>query len=135
MAIPYNMKRDDLLAKLREMLPAAEKADAVTLKKHERDEAAHLKRFKEACREALKWDYETAKAHRFEAKVTKPNSYGGRSDVYAPHCPTARVDIINRAIAEVEMSTLQRFVITETGKYRSIYQILTAGLLPLKAVC
>lgn len=135
MSIPFNMKREDLLVRLAEMLPEAEKRDKATVAKHKRDEAEYLKQFRAACREALRWDYETAKARYFKAMVVRPTSYGGFDQVQSPHCPKATAETIRRYIREVEMSTTTRFVINEGGKYGRLYNLLTSQIPQEKAVC
>lgn len=53
--------RVQLVAALEARRPWAERVDAERLSAHQRDEREFLTRFRFACREAAKWDYETAK--------------------------------------------------------------------------
>lgn len=146
MSIPLNMKREDLLAKLEALRPAAAKADADALAKHKAEEREYLKRWKAAVRkgvaEALKWDYETAKKRRFEVDIRVPvtdadheDRKGYRNSLTSPTCPPSRVNRLERCIALIERSTQARFRIQDSGMYRAVYRELTADVPMPEGLC
>jgi hypothetical protein len=133
--IPLTYTKEALLEKLASLRPAAEKRDKAAIAKHKKEEAAYLKRFHAACREALKWDYETAKSSGFNARVTESNDYGGKNSVSAPRCPSEETNTLERLISLVNYSHQQRFMVTARGKFSEIYDLLTADIVAEKDVC
>lgn len=142
MSIPLTFARDDLLSRLRSMLPAAAKEDVKAMAAHRKDEQRYLKLFHAACRAALKWNYKTAENQDFEAKVLEPSGRPGRTGRYysswkesPPTCPVSRVESLNKCIAVVEASMVKRFTVQHRGKYRDIYAELTAHIDEPKGMC
>lgn len=137
MSIPFNMKREDLLAKLEALLPEAERHDKEAQAQHKLDEKAYLVKFRQACREAVKWSYDEAKKQYFAVNVYDGtrDRYGRRNEVDRPTCPISRVQRLTGCIESVRISTMQRFVISHDGKYRNIHRELTAGIKEAKDMC
>lgn len=127
MTIPLMIKKDDLLKKLRGMLPAAKKKDEKALAAHKKEEEAHLQKLKVVWKEALKWDYETAKKNRFDPR--------GRAGFYGPTCPPSETSRLEQLIFMVERTQMSKFSVKKFGKYHSIYLILTAGQPEVKELC
>jgi endonuclease/exonuclease/phosphatase (EEP) superfamily protein YafD len=125
-SIPLTMSREELLATLNARMPAAKAADKKALDAHRKQEVQFLENCKKGWREALKWDYETAKKKQFT-----PN----RGSYYGPSCPMSKESELTRLISMVERTGMRRFVITEGGKYDSIYRMLTADVPKPKGLC
>jgi hypothetical protein len=127
--IAMTYKKDALLEALNALLPIARKQDAEAVKKHKADEKVFLQKFREACREALKWDYETAKNMHFSFRREAFSSYD------RPTCPRRREDTVQRAIDLVTRSPAEKFRIHDSGQYAFIYRVLTEDVKQEKAVC
>lgn len=131
MSITLDYTRDELFERLNALLPAAKKADEKALAAHAKAEQAYLKKFHAACRDALKWDYQTAKAHYFEPKIMN-----GRHNSYdAPTCPRSVEQRLTRTIAFLERTTQTRFHLSPRGKWSDIYELLTADVPREKGLC
>lgn len=86
------MDKTELLDKLGERLKAAKAEDIRAKKQHEIDEQNTLKRFREAIRLALSWDYRRAKKENFCAGIEK-----------YPSCPKSDAGLIQRSIQLVSL--------------------------------
>lgn len=128
--ITLRFKRDSLLEKLRAQRPALEKLDARNKADHFKEEKAYLQAFREALRESLKWDYETAAKNSFQ-----PAGYGRYGTKCRPTCPRSWVESLDRQIQMVERSDMQRWNIKWGGEYNAIYQLLTADMKQAKEIC
>jgi hypothetical protein len=124
--------KDQLLVALRALLPIAKKQDTEAIKQHAIDEKAHLKAFKEACRDALKWDYQTASNRGFTAHVRDGSTLFRKS---RPSCPMKREDHLNRLIAMVERSERKRYSISQGGQNQGLFYELTRDMPKEKDVC
>ncbi len=109
--------RDELIDALEKRRPWAERLDAEHLAKHKRDEKEYLAKFRAACREAAKWDYETAKAHYF---TVMENSRYGR-----PDCPASLVAGLDRNLNLVRASRQKTFTLSEGGDWSRMFYLLT----------
>jgi hypothetical protein len=120
-----SISREELLAKLNEAKARADKEDAKNAAKHEKDEAAALKRFRDNLREALKWDYPTAKAKWFRVDV---------KDV--PQCPRRHAHAIEVAIAQVKMDSRKgRFRLADNSDWYRAAMWLPESERPKASVC
>jgi hypothetical protein len=127
--LPLVFKTEDLIARLKAKLPAAKKKDERAMVAHRKAEQAFLDKFKQGCRDALKWDYGTAKNAGF-------SPIGGRSYHYGPSCPQSEEERLKRMISLVEHSAQKRFTLTSSGKYSLIYQEMTKDIPAQKgAMC
>lgn len=109
--------RDELIAALEARRPWAERLDAEHLAEHQKAEKAYLARFRAACREAVKWDYETAKAKYF---TVLENSRFGR-----PECPTSLVAGLDRHLNMIKASRQKSFAISDSGGWSRVFHLLT----------
>lgn len=106
--------RDQLLEALEARKGWAAEIDAENLATHAKDEKAALVEFRAKCREALKWDYKTAKGNYFSVeKITRP------------YCPNSLVSDLDRHINHIVASRQVRFVISESGAWSRVHYLLT----------
>jgi hypothetical protein len=126
MSIPLYMPKEEVLSRLNAQLPAAEKQDKAAKEKHLKDEAVALKLFKERLREALKWDYQTMKRHKFEIELP----WKAR-----PDCPVPRADKLKRLIKEIEITSTRRFKLSNNGAYSHIHAEIIRDLPAEKSIC
>jgi hypothetical protein len=134
MSIPLTFKREELIAKLESLRPAAEKADKAALAKHKLEEQAYLKAFKQALREASKWDYETLKKNDLMCCVVNPDGSWKRTKP-SPSCPRPRLSTLEHHIALVKASPKARYEVTDRGKYSAIYHLLTIDAPEVVGMC
>lgn len=113
---------DQLLVALEARRKWAERLDAKALAKHQRDEAAYLKSFRSACRDALKWNYDKVKANYGQVEI-QPGRKFRSSD--APTCPMSLVVKLNAAIKFVKSDTRKNMTLSRNGEWASIYWLLT----------
>lgn len=111
----------DLIEALEARRPWAERLDAEHLAKHQKDEQAHLRRFREACREAARWDYATAKTHSFKAGVVNDRGFS----VYPPDCPRSLVASLDQQLNIVRATRQERFQISPEGVWSRVHHLLT----------
>jgi hypothetical protein len=87
-----SITKDELMTRLKAAKVKADREDARIAKKHEQEEEATLKKFRDRLQAALRWDYPTAKKNDFEAKLSYRE---------IPSCPTRNATAIARAIAQL----------------------------------
>lgn len=109
--------RAELLEAIEARRSWAEHLDAQNLAKHLKDEKAYLAKFRAACREALKWDYETAKVRRFNVL------YPGRS--LSPDCPRSLVAGVDRYLNTIGATRQKSFSISVGGAWSGLFDLLT----------
>lgn len=124
--LPLTYTHAELLAALEALRPKFEKADARNLVAHRKAEEAYYTAFKKACREALKWDYETLKKNGAQLKT------GTR---WAPSCPISQVSQLDSMIAMVHRINQPRFTLSRNGKWERIYRMLTADVPSVEGIC
>ena len=118
--ISLRMTRDQILARLQEQLLIAEAHDAEQLKAHRQAEADYLKQFRDACRAALKWDYQTAKTNYFRPLENAANR--------SPACPRPVAPRIKEAIRVWSIdgrTSKNQLTIAERGRNGTLYYLLT----------
>ncbi len=96
-----NLSREDAIARLEDQLPVIKVFDARQLKRHRDEEREYLTKFRESCKRAAKWDYETAKRNHF----TLPD-VGRRG---APSCPISMEARLERALRALRASSQKRY--------------------------
>lgn len=111
--VALNFTKEELIARLRAVLPIAKERDKKAVAEHRAAERAYLDGWRDRLRECLKWGYKTAKESYF-------NIGGDFGRWGAPSCPEPLVEKIESAIAMVEMSnqskyTLRDVELTPTG--------------------
>lgn len=116
------MNKTQILERLAEQLPIATEHDAAELKTHKADEAAHLKKFREACRQAAKWDYKTAKANEFNPLHPMGDTWSARR---GPRCPDSVAARITRLAHLVNISSQERYVLGPDGANSSLFRMIT----------
>lgn len=116
-AMVLRYTREQILEVIAERRPVAEAIDARRLADHQKAEKEYLKRFREACREAAKWDYATAKANHFAVAFDK---FRGR-----PECPRSLVATLDKHVRLIQMSRQKSFIIGESGQWSVLYHALT----------
>lgn len=80
------LERKNIIEILQRNLKLAKVQDAAVVKKHKAAEEVHMSRFRTKLREALTWDYQTAKGNNFESeRVYNP-----------PACPLLEAADIDR---------------------------------------
>lgn len=99
-------KKEQLEAALESRRDWARKLDAKNRKKHVVDEKAYLERFRSKLKAALKWDYEQAKANRFEVEL------GYHEQRQKPKCPEGVEAALDKYIAQVAMDGRERYVLS-----------------------
>jgi len=115
------MTRDQLLTRLAEQRKVAEQFDKQALAEHRAEEKAYLTDFRANCREALKWDYETAKEKDFEVRPARD----GRRRWGQPQCPTSQVIRIDRAIAHVTLDSRAKYALNNSGIHSTLHALVT----------
>jgi hypothetical protein len=131
MGITLTYSRSELLARLSDVREAAVKRDEKELAKHEKAEAAFFKRFQKALKEAQDWDYEAAKANLFEVAVKNDR---GWSD-HGPTCPRSEASVVDRMVGLISKTSQERFSISPDGKWRDVYNVLTADVPDTDGLC
>lgn len=135
----YFRSKQELLDRLESLRPEYERIDAEAAAKHHAEEKAWLKNFRTTvrarCAELLKLDYANAKeGHRYSGFTVHAKNEKGEN-VDPPNCPTSIVEILDRAIAQVQRSSERAFRINPTGQYHYIHFALTRGIDQAGAVC
>jgi hypothetical protein len=120
------MSRVELLAALEACRSWARKTDRENLREHRAAEKAALKKFHDACREALKWDYETAKGK---------TQYRDRPHLDTLSCPISQEARLDALIAPVKLSKQTTYTISNDGALRGVYEFLTRDVNDRKDVC
>ncbi len=123
--IPIVLSRDELIARLISLLPAAKAADKVAPAKHRAAEKAWLIDFHVACRAAAKWDYQRAKLANGRVSTAG----------LMPRYPLSKAQPIERLIAMVKTSSQPRYTISRRGKWEYLWVLLTADLPTEKGLC
>lgn len=122
-----SLPKSDLMLRLKDALVRAEKEDIRAKKEHERLEQAALQKFREQLRLAMKWDYATAKKHRFEVDLNRE---------LRPTCPTSSVPEIKHIIRCVEADTRKApFHIPKGSDVEQAMNWLPPHERPKKSVC
>ena len=106
--------KDQLIEALEARREWAQQLDAANLAKHQAEEKAALAKFRQECKEALKWDYQTAKSNWFRV---------GKVD--RPHCPSSLVASLDRHLNQVKASYQTRYTISESGGWSQVHHLLT----------
>lgn len=109
------MKKEDLIAHLESLLPAAEADDKKRMAAHKQQEQEYLKLFREVCREAVKWDYETAKANYFKTQPKRAS----------PSCPTLTAPRIQEALRRIRIDGRQVYTLSAGGRSSRIFDLVT----------
>ena len=105
------MTRENLLSHLETKLKYAEREDARIKAEHERDEQAALEKFRKKLREAIAWDYKTAKR--------KTERYSNNNlQLDAPACPKLQATEIRRVIDCIKLD----------GRKSGSYEISEKGI-------
>ena len=112
--------RDELIEALEGRREWAERLDAEHLAEHQRAEKAFLAKFRASCREAVKWDYQTAKEHYFQV-MEGVGRYGSGQ----PNCPSSLVAKLDRNLSVVRASRQKTFQVSDGGAWSSVYYLLT----------
>jgi hypothetical protein len=112
----FNTK-EDLLTALENRRAILTQYDKRRLWEHQIAEREHLKRFREKLREALKWDYATAKKEWWQ--VSRDS---------APSCPPSLIAKLDKTILRLSVSEQQRFVMQDGGQWSEVYHLLTVDL-------
>lgn len=94
-----SMTREDLLAKLKQVLKEAQAEDRRVAARHQQEERKALETFRTAVRKALKWDYPTAKKERFEVGLY----HSDRPD----RCPSRQAAPIEQMIQNIMLDSNQ----------------------------
>ena len=116
-AMVLRYTREQILEVIAERRPVAEAIDLRRLAEHKNAEKEFLKRFRAACREAAKWDYDTAKANHFTPAFDR---HRGR-----PECPRSLVASLDKHVNLIRMSRQKTFIIGESGQWSALYHALT----------
>lgn len=109
--------KEQLLNALEARRPWAEKYDADRLAEHQKAEKAFLAEFKAACREAAKWDYATAKEHRFEPF--------GKKHWDHPTCPRSMVASLDEHLNIIRATGQKSFMVSPRGEWSRLHHLLT----------
>ena len=119
------MSKADIIERLKSQIKLAEKHDREAIAQHKKDEHAHLLAFREACREALKWDYLTAKAKDF--------SVGGYAlKRSAPSCPLSKAVWLKNELLRIELSSQETY---KAGPATSLHRALVWDPTPVDDPC
>lgn len=89
------MTKEELLKRLASQESKARKEDEAKTKEHRKDEEKAMKKFRDKLREALKWDYATAKK--------KSHDYRTRLDLESPSCPRLEAPRFTKMIEGVKL--------------------------------
>jgi hypothetical protein len=120
-----SISRDELMAKLLEAKAKADKEDEKAADKHKREETAALVAFRAAIREALKWDYETAKRRYMRVQLDR-----------TPSCPSRVARPIELAIAQVKMDNRKGpYRLSHVSDWYKAASWLPASDRPKESVC
>jgi hypothetical protein len=107
-----------LIARLEEQRREAVAYDKAALAVHREAEAAYLAKFRDKCREAVKWDYATVKdAASFRGVCIDVDE--------RPSCPAGMTTRIDRAVRQVELSQTSRYTLNPTGVHANLYALVT----------
>ena len=118
------MTREALLERLADRLKAAKAEDARLLAEHKKEEAKSLITFRKNLRDAMKWNYETAK-----------KKYSGVS-LDRLSCPMIQANFITRVIASVKLETRKSsFVISENSDIRRAILWVPESEKPKETAC
>lgn len=112
--------RDELIESLEARRSWAERLDAKQKLEHHKAERAYLASFRAACREAAKWDYQTAKLNRFEVFR---DHWGSRQ--HQPSCPSSVVASLDRYLNQIRASRQKSFLVSESGNWSPVHYLLT----------
>lgn len=110
----------DLIAALEARRPWAEALDKTNMAEHQKAEQAYLKKFRDACREAIKWDYKTAQDNYFAPM----DALRYRRDT-GPTCPRSAVARLDRILNVIKATRQERFVISASGCWGDAHWVLT----------
>jgi hypothetical protein len=125
-SIKLTFTKEELLAALESKRATYEALDKAALAQHKKEEVAYLAKFKQSCRDALKWTYEEAKSHRFEVNR--------KSYDHGPSCPHSKVSQLDRVIASVRLSPKRTMTVSPDGNNSDVYRALTLDVEP-KGMC
>lgn len=116
--VALNFTKEELIARLRAVLPIAKERDKKAVAEHRAAERAYLDGWRDRLRECLKWGYKTAKESYF-------NIGGDFGRWGAPSCPEPLVEKIESAIAMVEMSNQSKYTLNHDGRNQNLYRLVT----------
>lgn len=133
--IDLTYSRADLLAALAERRKVAVKNNAERLAAHRVAEREYLAAFRKACREAAKWDYETAKKNSFRISSLMPRDEGGRWERSQPSCPMSEVSQIDSLVAMIGHVSQTRFTLSRSGRWSTAYAVLTGDVPQVEGLC
>lgn len=135
--IELTYTKAELLEALDHRRLLAVEQDAAALAEHQRQEKQCLANFRRACREALKWDYDTAKGSDFNPARLMEDSFEGRYGrfVNSPSCPPSIVSKIDSLVAMIEKLRQDRFVLSRGGKWAVAYSLLTDDVPQITGLC
>ena len=106
--------KDQLIEALEARREWARRIDADNLANHQKEEKAALAKFKQGCRDALKWDYQTAKENWFQVER-----------VNRPRCPNSLEANLDRQLSQVKASCQIRYTINDRGSWSEVHHLLT----------
>ena len=108
--------KDDLVLVLKDKLPAAKAYDAERMAAHRKVEAEKLTEFRQWCRDAVKWDYATAKKRNF----SPADKYALRAE-----CPVLLASRMERAIARLSVDGRKKLTLDSGGRDADLYSLAT----------
>lgn len=112
------MNKEDLLKQLKARRDWARARDREATRIYKEQEKAELKRFREALREALKWDAKEA---------AKNTGYRGKKELEfnSPPCSLKTEIQLDRAISTIEMDNRKKFTLDSGNSFAKVYRLLT----------
>lgn len=112
----FHFSKEQLLAALEARRPWATALDKKQMRDHAAAEKATLAKFKERCREALKWDYDTFKKNGYEIEVRWSDR---------PECPSPVLQTLDSVIKFVTQDGRKRYTVTPKGPLSKAHYLLT----------
>lgn len=108
--------REQFVDALEARRPLLQRKDAANLAAHKKAEAACLKQFREQCREAARWDYETAKAKMFTVSIDR---------YHRPQCPRSLVVKLDEQIRIARATQAKNVRVGQSGQWSAAFWLLT----------
>lgn len=122
-----SISRDELMAKLTEAKERADREDAKALAKHEQQEQAALKKFRDLLITARAWDYKTLKSHDMRVEIPWESR---------PNCPLRSSRSIELAITQVKLDSRKgRFRLSDQSDWYKAATWLPESQRPKASVC
>lgn len=126
-------KKQDLIDALQARREEFQRIDQERMTQHTQAEKDYLAEFREACKQALKWDYQTAKANYFNVEMSETK---GRNNRYgAPTCPHSLEKRLDNILTHLRQTRQERFTLERRGRWSDIYDLLMAGQLDDVEMC